>query len=305
MSGARVCAISVDLDEIHHYYAIHGLAAPAAAHPVYDRALPRYRDFATAHGIPLTLFAVGSDLDRAANGLTLRSWAAQGHELGNHSFDHWYDLSRRAPEQMRDQIARASDAIYEHTGERPRGFRAPGYTMSDGLYAALAELGLDYSSSLFPCPYYYFAKLAKLGQLRLRGAPSQSIASGPEVLLSARTPHRVGHPYWRAGSGVLELPIQVTARLRLPVIGTSLMLLGPELARRLVRGLTREAFVNLELHGIDLLDTSDLLAELAPHQFVLRVSLERKRQTLSAVVQELRAHGFSFTRLDEAARRFQ
>jgi peptidoglycan-N-acetylglucosamine deacetylase len=305
VSGPRVCAISVDLDEIHHYYAIHGLAAPAlaSAHQVYDCALARYRDFASGERIPLTLFTVGKDLQRAENGRVLRSLAAEGHEIGNHSFDHWYDLSRRPGEQMRDQIARASDAIGEHIGERPRGFRAPGYVMSDELYAALAELGVDYSSSLFPCPYYYFAKLAKLGELWLRGKSSQSIASGPAVLLSSRTPHRIGHPYWRAGSGVLELPIQVTPWLRLPVIGTSLMLLGPDRARRLVRGLAQQEFVNLELHGIDLLDASDQLSELAPHQFDLRVALERKRQTLVAVVQELRRLGFAFERLDRVARR--
>src|SRR5262245_6484712 len=187
VSGARVCSISVDLDEIHHYHAIHGLAAPApaAAHQVYSCALPRYRDFASAERIPLTLFTVGNDLARAENGRLLRSLAALGHELGNHSFDHWYDLSRRPPAQLREQIARANDAIQEHGGERPRGFRAPGYVMSDAVYAALGELGMVYSSSLFPCPYYYAAKLAKLAALWLRGRASQSIASGPEVLLSA------------------------------------------------------------------------------------------------------------------------
>jgi peptidoglycan-N-acetylglucosamine deacetylase len=303
VSGPRVCAISVDLDEIHHYFAIHGLAAPApaAAHPIYDVALARYRDFAASERIPLTLFAVGNDLERAQNGSTLRSFAELGHEIGNHSFDHWYDLSRRPRAQMREQLGRASDAIRAHTGAAPRGFRAPGYVMSDELYAALAEQGVAYSSSLFPCPAYYFAKLAKLTALRLRGRGSRSIATGPAVLLAARTPHRVGQPYWRAGSGIVELPIQVTPWLRLPVIGTSLMLLGPERARRLVRGLARESFVNLELHGIDLLDAADQLAELAPHQFDLRVPVQRKLDTLAAVVQELRSHGFGFTRLDAVA----
>ena len=79
------------------------------------------------------------------------------------------------------------------------------------------------------------------------------------------------------------------------------MLLGPDRARRLVRGLAREAFVNLELHGIDLLDASDQLSELAPHQFDLRVPLQRKLDTLAAVVAELRSHGFAFTRLDAVA----
>jgi hypothetical protein len=304
VTARRVCAISVDLDEIHHYYAIHGLGAPAPAarHQVYDCALGRYGDLARAERIPLTLFAVGSDLSRAGSGRTLRGLAEQGHEVANHSFDHWYDLSRRPRAEMRDQLARAADAIHAWTGARPTGFRAPGYVMSADLYDAAAEVGVGYSSSLFPCPYYYAAKLAKLAALRLRGRSSESIASGGQMLLSPRAPYRVGQPYWRVGPGLLELPIQVTPWLRLPVFGTSLMMLGPDLARRLVRGLARESFVNLELHGIDLLDASDQLSELAPHQFDVRVPLERKRRTLCAVIDELRQLGFGFERLDEVAR---
>jgi peptidoglycan/xylan/chitin deacetylase (PgdA/CDA1 family) len=300
----RVCAISVDLDEIHHYYAIHGLAAPGpvAAHQVYGCALSRFRDFAAAERIPLTLFAVGSDLDRAENGRALRELAERGHEIANHSFDHWYDLSRRSRDEMREQVERASAAISAHTGARPSGFRAPGYVMSDELYGALAELGVGYSSSVFPCPYYYLAKLAKLGALWLRGKASESIAAGAQMLLAPRRPYHVGQPYWRAGSGLLELPIQVTPHARLPVFGTSLMLLGPQRARALVRSLAQQELVNLELHGIDLLDAHDQLSDLAPQQFDLRVPLERKWQTLAAVVDELRSLGFSFQRLDEVAR---
>jgi peptidoglycan/xylan/chitin deacetylase (PgdA/CDA1 family) len=299
----RVCALSIDLDEIHHYYAIHGLTppAPGAAHCVYDIALARYRDFARAHRVPLTFFTVGADLQRVGNGARLAELSALGHELANHSFDHWYDLSRRPREQILSQIMRANEAIFEHTGQRAGGFRAPGYVMNDTVYEAVAEAGLAYSSSVFPCPYYYVAKLGKLAELSLRGRGSESIATGPAVLLAPRKPYRIGKPYWRRGEGILELPIQVTPRLRLPVFGTSLMLLGPDLARRLARSLARQSFVNIELHGVDLLDCHDRLSALAPHQFDLQFSLERKWQTLSAVVEELRSIGFGFVRLDEAA----
>src|SRR5688572_26807957 len=222
----RLCAISVDLDEMRHYYAIHGLslsrAEPRAAHSVYDVALPRFQELAKELDVPLTLFAVGSDLDRSDNAERLTALARAGHEIGNHSFDHLYDLSRRSRVQIKDQINRASDVLAEHTGQRPRGFRAPGYVMNDAMYAALAEAGLEYSSSIFPCPYYFLAKLAKLTALRWRGRESSSILDEPRVLVAPVKPYRVGQPYWARGSGVLELPIQVTPVLRLPFIGTSL-----------------------------------------------------------------------------------
>ena len=61
----RLAAISIDLDEIHHYYAIHGLEGRGRTTDlVYDRAVPRASDWASALGVPLTFFVVGSDLAR-------------------------------------------------------------------------------------------------------------------------------------------------------------------------------------------------------------------------------------------------
>jgi peptidoglycan/xylan/chitin deacetylase (PgdA/CDA1 family) len=301
----RLCAISVDLDEIRHYFAIHGMSTGGvAARAVYERALPRFGDLAQGEDLPLTFFVVGADLESPDNGARLRALAERGHELGNHTFDHQYDLTRRGAPEIREQIERANHAIATGTGQRPTGFRAPGYTMSDVVYRELAASGIEYSSSLFPCPYYYAAKAVVIGTLRLLGKTSSSIVNSPQVLAAPRAPYRVGEPYFRAGAGLLELPIQVTPRLRLPFFGTSLTALGPSLARRLTRSLVGQAFINLELHGIDLLDAHDGLEALAPRQLDLRVPLGSKWDTLSAVVAELRGAGYAFVRLDEAAREF-
>src|SRR6186713_1981459 len=102
----RRCALSVDLDEIHHYYRIHGLPDPSgrSAHPVYDIALPRCLDFAADLGIPLTLFVVAADLARPDNVAILRRALDLGHEIGSHSKDHLYDLVRRPREEQREQV---------------------------------------------------------------------------------------------------------------------------------------------------------------------------------------------------------
>ena len=301
----RLCAISVDLDEIHHYYAIHGLKpAAGAAHAVYERGVRRFRDLAAGLRLPLTLFVVGADVERAENAALLRDMSARGHELGNHSFDHPYDLTRRSEPEIRAQIERANDIMGARAGQRPTGFRAPGYTMSDGVYRALVACGMAYSSSVFPCPWYYVAKAAVIGAYRLRGKRSSSIVGSPRVLSAPRMPYRAGEPYFRAGEGLLELPIQVTPVLRLPFIGTSLTGLGPLGARRLARSLVGQELVNLELHGVDLLDASDGLDALAPHQVDLRVSLLTKWDVLTEVVRVFRSAGYAFVRLDAAARAF-
>jgi peptidoglycan-N-acetylglucosamine deacetylase len=296
----RLAALSVDLDEIAHYHAIYGLEASAAT-AVYDVALDRFEAFARERALPLTLFAVAADMARPASAARLRALAAAGHEVGNHSLDHLYDLTRRGRSEMRRQIESAAEVLQGATGQRPRGFRAPGYTVSDELFELLAECGVSYDSSVFPCPPYYLAKLLAIGAIRLRGRESRSIVATPRALLSPTRPYRVGRPYWRAGVGLIELPIQVTPGLRFPFIGTALTLAGPRRARWLTRRVAGEALVNLELHGIDLLDESDGLGALAPHQPDVRVPLSRKLEVLSVVVEELRAQGYRFVTLGEAA----
>jgi hypothetical protein len=114
----------------------------------------------------------------------------------------------------------------------------------------------------------------------------------------------VGRPYWKPGSGMLELPVQVTRGPRLPFIGTTVTMAGPVRARWLTRLVAGEPLVNLELHGIDVLDADDGFPELVAHQVDAAIPHARKLESLAAVVEVLRHEGYSFVRLDEAARAF-
>ena len=302
----RLCSISVDLDEVPNYFAIHGLRLPqsARAHSVYDIALDRLGRWADAHQIPLTLFAIGADMARRESALRLRRMIERGHEIANHSQDHLYDLTRRSREEQERQVQNAITVLEGATGARPYGFRAPGYAVTDALFDVLQSSGVSYDSSVFPCPSYYGAKAVAMGAIRLRGRASRSILDQPNVLRAPRRPYRTGRPYWRRGAGMLELPVGVTPTLRLPFIGTAITMAGPDRARWLARRMAREPFVNLELHGIDVLDSTDNLSDLAQHQPDLRVPLRRKYDSLGAVVSVLRSAGYSFVRTDAAARFF-
>ena len=303
----KLASISIDLDEVHRYAAIHGLETPQrlAAHVVYDRCMPRLTAWLDDESIRATFFAIGEDLEREENRTAIAALHRAGHEIGNHSYHHHYDLTRRAVGDIGEEVEQGAAIIEDVCGKRPAGFRAPGYTVSDPLFSALERSGVEYDSSVFPCPSYYAAKAAALAAIKVRGRKSVSILDTPAVLRAPREPYRIGRPYWRKGDGLIELPIGVTP-LQLPYIGTSLVLGGERIAERLTEQMLGRELINLELHGLDVADAADDgLEALVPHRADLRRAAADKLRSLRAATRVIREAGYELVTLEEAAQRFK
>jgi peptidoglycan/xylan/chitin deacetylase (PgdA/CDA1 family) len=302
----KLASISIDLDDVCRYTGIHGVGEPPprAAHAVYDHCVRRLTAWLDDESIRATFFVIGEDLERDENRAVVASLHAAGHEIGNHSHHHHYDLASREPDEIQREIELGATAIAEVCGTRPTGFRAPGYTMTDVMFDALEAARIEYDSSVFPCPSYYALKAAALAGIRLRRRQSESRLDTPAVLRAPRDPYRVGRPYWTRGKGMVELPIGVT-RFQLPYIGTSLVLGGARVAAQLTKQMLGRTLINLELHGFDVADaTEDGLEALVPHRPDLRRPAFEKLDSLRAAVRLIRNAGYELVTLDEAAKRF-
>ncbi|MBK6532697.1 MAG: polysaccharide deacetylase family protein [Deltaproteobacteria bacterium] len=124
----KLCAVSVDLDEVPCYHAIHGLPMPAddSAHAVYTRAVPRLGELFTDLGIPATFFVIGRDLEAPIARSAVLGLDRAGHELGNHTHSHRYDLVRLGADAMRAEVRDASDALAAVVGPPPGGLPRAG-----------------------------------------------------------------------------------------------------------------------------------------------------------------------------------
>jgi hypothetical protein len=303
----RLACINIDLDGLNHYAAIHGLPAgalPDGAADLIDRvAIDRFTALCDDAGVKGTLFAIGSDL-RDAGKASLRAAVAGGHEIGNHTDAHDYALARRTPEVIAADIRRGADEIEAACGIRPRGFRAPGYTFTAPMYGALVDQGYAYGSSVFPAAPYYLAKAAVLGLMRLRGSRSRSILDRPRVLGAPLLPYRPApdEPYRRGDGAVPELPITVEPITRFPFIGTYVATLPAPVVFGLYRSIKRQPFLNLELHGVDLIDESDGTGPALPRaQRDLRVPASSKLARLAELLLRMR-QDYEVVTLLEASR---
>lgn len=295
----RAACVSVDLDALGCYTAIHGLPAPDPAQPdpVLRRALPRMLEDFHHHRVRATLFCVGQDLRDPEIRELLRQAAVEGHELANHSWSHLYHLRSQPIEQMVQELARVEEALTPLCGQRPVGFRTPGYNLSPQLAELIRARGYLYDSSLLPSAPYYAAKGAVMLAGALRGQPSRSQMTLPWTLACPRRPYLAdtGHPWRPARSperALWEIPMAIAPGLRVPLIGTSLHLFGKSGFAAMVPALRRlyPRLFNLEFHAIDWVDHQDpgLPEALTGRQPDLRVKVQPKRGLYGAVFGQLR-----------------
>lgn len=311
------CAVSIDLDAIGCYYRIHGLGAhpPELEHVILERALPRAAQLFARRGMRVTWFVVGRDADadaglpdaaaRAANADRLRELAAAGHELGNHSYSHPYELARLPARTVDAEIAGCDRVLRSLARGGVRGFRAPGYDVSPAMLDALAARGYRYDSSIFPAPGYYAAKAVVMGALAALRRPSGAVMTNPRALAAPADPYRpaMTAPWRRGQAPLVELPIAVTRWARLPAIGTSLLVAPAFVRARLLDAMTARRFFNFELHGIDFADAEKdgIPGELVARQPDLRVPIAAKLARLDAILDVLAARWQFATLADVAA----
>jgi len=293
------CAVSIDLDGIACYYRIHGLGTPPPEleHAIHERALPRAAALFARHGIHVTWFTVGRDVDatlgaaHAANAERLAALAKAGDELGNHSYSHPYELARMPRAEVEHEITACHEVLKRLA--IVRGFRAPGYDLSPVMLDVLARLGYRYDSSVFPSPAYYAAKAAVMTVLAAVGRPSGAVMTNPRLLAAPPQPYRpaMDAPWRRGQAPLVELPIATTPWLRVHAIGTSLLVAPRWVRDRLVAAMAGREFWNLELHGIDFADAEKdgIPGELVDRQPDLRIAVDAKLDRMDQLLRAVTA----------------
>ncbi len=287
---------SCDLDTVDRHLEGYGFEDLRPCELIYRTAVPRLLELLDELRVPGVLFVIGRDAQAQRD--LLRQATAAGHEVASHSLTHPQPFSTLDDGALHEQLVTSRERLSEAAGREVIGFRAPAWDVDARVLHLVGAAGYRYDASVFPSPVLAASRLAAYR----RSTGKQSIFTMDLVghAFAPVWPHVLGN-----GAGeVVEFPIAVTPRFRLPVYHTLAYFLPEWLFRRNLLALLRGNLpVCYEFHAADLLDLvadgvdprmarhPGMREALAPKRARLRDTLRtiaaaRRVTTYRAVVEE-------------------
>ncbi len=213
-----LASVSLDVDNLWSYMKTHGDPGWESRPSYYDIFFSAALEaLDKLEGRPkITFMIVGIDAASPANHGALRAAVGAGHEVGNHSHEHEPWLHRYTVEQLRAEIATAEDSIVAATGQRPVGFRGPGFSWSPTLLEILTDRGYLYDASTLPT---YLGPLARAYYFRTAKLTPEQRAERGALFGTWRDGMRPVTPYrWQLPSGrsLLEIPVTTIPGIKTP-----------------------------------------------------------------------------------------
>ncbi len=263
-------SLSLDLDNQWAYMKTHGDAGWETFPSYLGIVIPRMLKFFEERQLKITFMVVGQDAALPSNHAALRSLATAGHEIGNHSFNHEPWLHLYTNEELEADFVKAEEHIEKATGQRPVGFRGPGFSISYEVMAALARRGYIYDGTTFPT---YLGPLARAYYFMTARLTAEEKSQRKTLFGTFRDGLRTNSTYvWRKdGHELVEIPVTTLPIFKLPIHISYVVYLSMFSAR------LAQFYLNLALnmcditgiepsllmHPLDFLGSDDHIPELA------------------------------------------
>ena len=244
-----VAVISVDVDPVDLHLVGYGYRGLPPDPVVAEVGLPRLREVFARVGLRATLFMVGRDTERHAEGIAAA--AAAGHEIASHTWSHPIGFASLSPGHQQDELQRSRFALERAAGTKVVGFRAPNFDMNATAASRLLAAGYRYDASAYPSLMLVPARAV----LALKSAnPLAVLAMRPWPFTWARQPYD-----WAVEGGVLrEFPVATTPGLRMPVYHTLRYYTAEARFEAEIAGFAeRGESLSYVLHGVDVLGLAE------------------------------------------------
>lgn len=295
MANKRKMSLSLDLDNKWSYLRTFGNDDWRDLPSYLDVVCPRILDFFEARDAKITFFIVGKDAEAEENREAIRSLADAGHEIGSHSYFHepWLHLYTR--EELNEDLEKAEAAIRKATGVTVRGFRGPGFSITETVLQVLRDRGYTYDATAFPNILNPLSRAYLFARTELS---SEEREKRKALFGSFSDALRPVKPYqWEIDHRLLvEIPVTTMPLFKTPIHFSYLIYLG-SYSRMLARLYLRIAITmckvtgtepSLLLHPLDFMgheDDSDLSSFPG-----MNMSLQAKLELMGGFVDTLMRH---------------
>jgi peptidoglycan-N-acetylglucosamine deacetylase len=307
-AGKPIASLSLDMDNQWSYMKTHGDPGWDTFPSYLDILVPRVLDFLDRRGLKITFFVVGQDAALQKNYSAIRSVMSAGHEIGNHSFNHEPWLHLYTPQQVAAEITQAEEHIKRVTGQKPIGFRGPGFSLSETVLQFLGSHGYEYDATTFPT---YLGPLARAYYFMTTELSAEDKANRKLLYGELRDGLRPIQQYrWSLEGlprGLIEIPVTTMPFLKIPFHVSYILYLY-----RFSAGLARayfwtaiklceltHTFPSLLLHPLDFLGGDDI-SELSFFP-AMDLSSKEKSKAVSEIL-SIYAEHFTVVPLCEHAR---
>ncbi len=303
-----LAAITSDIDSLEDIYKGQGNRRPGGyTHAEVSMGLENFMRFLEPYNANATLFMVGNDFQYPENQAAIRAMAEAGHEIANHTMTHPQGFRSLSPDQKEKELAGMEAWCEKIIGQKPVGFRSPGWNIADDALPILLKRGYQYDSSVFPTSFMPLLKLMHWYGMRSRRGPDRSTMGHLHYMLAPSIPYRSSRKSLgrRGKDGLIEFPITVTPFFRLPVFATFLVSTGLSVFKASVRAIRKfKRPLQFQFHLSDFVDYnhSDLTDQIPQDgvglyiPYALRISLEEKVKLFRQALDEL-AQDFQFVTL--------
>lgn len=215
-STKPLASLSLDLDNQWSYMKTHGELGWENYPSYFDILIPPLLDLLEQLELKITFFIVGQDAALKKNRESLQQLTRRGHEVGNHSFHHepWFHLYPK--ERLKREIIDSENYILDVTGQKPIGFRGPGFSWNRNLFEILNENGYIYDASTLPM---YLGPLARIYYFWTSDLSIEERGQRKDLYGSLKDGLKPVKPYvWQLSSGnrFLEIPVTTIPILKFP-----------------------------------------------------------------------------------------
>jgi hypothetical protein len=221
-----LASISLDLDNQWTYMKIHGDTGWDKYPSYLSIFVPHILKILDELGLKITFFIVGKDTENEENRKYLKMITDAGHEVGNHSYHHESWLQTYSYDKIEREITQAEEAIFNATGQRPKGFRGPGFSWSKDLLKVLAKRGYLYDASTLPT---FIGPLARKYYFLKSDLSKKEKEARKELFGKFSEGFRAVKPYtWKLDSDetITEIPVTTMPIFKMPFHLSYLIYLG-------------------------------------------------------------------------------